>query len=126
MLDGAPEPRAPHTGLQGVTEGPGMGRQRLLWLHGHWLPRLLSSRERRPGVPTKGREAASTLLNSPGARFATWEGRVPEGKEEPHPPQELLPQSPQRVCMKVECVHTPLFLCAACIPGSCVSAGPGI
>ena len=83
MLDGAPEPRAPHTGLQGVTEGPGMGRQRLLWLHGHWLRRLLSSRERRPGVPTKGREAASTLLNSLGPDLPPGKEGSQRGKRSP-------------------------------------------
>lgn len=51
-------------------------------------------------------------FQQPWARFATWEGRVPGRKEEPHSPQELLPQSPQRVCMKAEvCTHP--VLCAA-------------
>ena len=108
-----------------------MGRQQLLWLHRHWLPHLVSSRERGPGVPTKGWEAASTLLNSLGARFVTWTqdlGRKGPREEGGAPPASRATASepPKSVHESGGCVCTPLFLCAACIPGICISAGPGI
>lgn len=131
LLDGALEPRAPHTGLQGVIEGPGMGRQRFLWLHRHWLPHPVSGRERGPGVPIKGRGAASTLLNSLGARFVTWTqdlGRKGPREEGGAPPASRATASepPKSVHESGVCVHTPRVCAAACIPGSCVLASPGI
>lgn len=94
-----------------------MGRQRLLWLHRHWLPHLVSSRDRGPGVPTKGREAASTLLNSLGARYVTWtqdlgrKGPREEGGA-PSASRATASEPPKSVHESGVCVHTSVSVCS--------------
>lgn len=73
--------------------------------------------------PTKGGEAASTLLNSLGARFATWEGRVPREERGPTAASRATASEPPKsVHESGVCAHS--YFCVqrayqavACQPG---------